>query len=157
LLEDRLDHAIRHAHRTGLLLAVIFIDLDEFKNVNDSLGHSVGDELLLQFTNRVRGCLREDDTLARLGGDEFIVLLPEMANIEHVLAVADRLIDTGSRPYEVQGHTLNVGSSLGISLYPEDGKTVGELINGADVAMYRSKRDGRNRYNLFSPKVHTSA
>ncbi|XKH00566.1 diguanylate cyclase [Marinobacter nauticus] len=157
LLEDRLDHAIRHAHRTGMLLAVIFIDLDEFKNVNDSLGHSVGDELLLQFTNRVRGCLREDDTLARLGGDEFIVLLPEMANIEHVLAVADRLIDTGSQPYEVQGHTLNVGASLGISLYPEDGKTVGELINGADVAMYRSKRDGRNRYNLFSPKVHTSA
>ena len=157
LLEDRLDHAIRHAHRTGLLLAVIFIDLDEFKNVNDSLGHSVGDELLLQFTNRVRGCLREDDTLARLGGDEFIVLLPEMANIEHVLAVADRLIDTGSRPYEVQGHTLNVGCSLGISLYPDDGKTVGELINGADVAMYRSKRDGRNRYHLFSPKVHTSA
>jgi diguanylate cyclase (GGDEF)-like protein/PAS domain S-box-containing protein len=157
LLEDRLDHAIRHAHRTGLLLAVIFIDLDEFKKVNDSLGHSVGDELLLQFTNRVRGCLREDDTLARLGGDEFIVLLPEMANIEHVLAVADRLIGAGSQPYEVQGHTLNVGSSLGISLYPEDGKTVGELINGADVAMYRSKRDGRNRYNLFSPKVHTSA
>jgi len=157
LLEDRLDHAIRHAHRTGLLLAVIFIDLDEFKKVNDSLGHSVGDELLLQFTNRVRGCLREDDTLARLGGDEFIVLLPEMANTEHVLAVADRIIDTGSRPYEVQGHTLNVGCSLGISLYPDDGKTVGELINGADVAMYRSKRDGRNRYHLFSPKVHTSA
>ena len=136
---------------------MIFIDLDEFKKVNDSLGHSVGDELLLQFTNRVRGCLREDDTLARLGGDEFIVLLPEMANTEHVLAVADRIIDTGSRPYEVQGHTLNVGCSLGISLYPDDGKTVGELINGADVAMYRSKRDGRNRYHLFSPKVHTSA
>ncbi len=157
LLEDRLDHAIRHAHRTGMLLAVIFLDLDEFKQVNDSLGHAVGDELLLQFTRRVRGCLREDDTLARLGGDEFIVLLPEMENLNHVVAVADRLIGINDQPYQVHGSSLKIGSSLGVSLYPEDGRTVGELINGADVAMYRSKRDGRNRYHLFNPKVSDTA
>lgn len=157
LLEDRLDHAIRHAHRTGMLLAVIFMDLDEFKEVNDSLGHAVGDELLLQFTHRVRSCLREDDTLARLGGDEFIVLLPEMENLDHVMAVAERLIGINDQPYLVHGNSLKIGSSLGVSLYPEDGSTVGELINGADVAMYRSKRDGRNRYHLFNPKVSDTA
>ena len=157
LLEDRLDHAIRHAHRTGMLLAVIFMDLDEFKDVNDSLGHSVGDELLLQFTKRVRSCLREDDTLARLGGDEFIVLLPEMENMDHVIAVIDRLITANDKPYQVDGNTLKVGTSIGVSLYPEDGQTVRELINGADVAMYRSKRDGRNRYHLFNPKVSSTA
>jgi len=125
--------------------------------VNDSLGHAVGDELLLQFTHRVRGCLREDDTLARLGGDEFIVLLPEMENLDHVMSVADRLIGINDQPYLVHGNSLKIGSSLGISLYPEDGSTVGELINGADVAMYRSKRDGRNRYHLFNPKVSDTA
>jgi diguanylate cyclase (GGDEF)-like protein/PAS domain S-box-containing protein len=157
LLEDRLEHAIRHAHRTGMLLAVIFMDLDEFKEVNDSLGHAVGDELLLQFTHRVRSCLREDDTLARLGGDEFIVLLPEMENLDHVMAVAERLIGINDQPYLAHGNSLKIGSSLGVSLYPEDGSTVGELINGADVAMYRSKRDGRNRYHLFNPKVSDTA
>ncbi|MBB5322411.1 diguanylate cyclase domain-containing protein [Marinobacter oulmenensis] len=153
LLEDRLDHAIRHAHRKAMQLAVIFMDLDEFKQVNDTLGHSVGDELLAQFTNRVRDCLREDDTLARLGGDEFIVLLPEMESIDHVLMVADRIIGVNAQPYKIGEEHVTIGTSLGISLYPDDGETVEELLNGADVAMYRSKRDGRNRYNLFDPDV----
>ncbi|MGC8119252.1 diguanylate cyclase domain-containing protein [Marinobacter sp. VGCF2001] len=157
LLEDRLDHAIRHAHRKELLLAVLFMDLDRFKEVNDTLGHAVGDELLLQFTARVKDCLREDDTLARLGGDEFIVLLPEMERLSDVVAVADRLIEANKRPYHIQGHQINVGSSLGISLYPADGVTVQELINGADIAMYQAKRDGRNRHQLFNPDVCQSA
>ncbi len=112
---------------------------------------------LLQFTARVKDCLREDDTLARLGGDEFIVLLPEMEQLSDVFAVADRLIEVNKRPYQINGNHINVGSSIGISLYPEDGTTVQELINGADIAMYRAKRDGRNRYKLFNPEVCQSA
>lgn len=151
LLEDRLEHAIRHAHRKEMLLAVMFMDLDRFKEVNDTLGHAVGDELLLQFTRRVHDCLREDDTLARLGGDEFIVLLPEMEALNDVLAVAERLIDINRTPYRINEHHVQIGSSIGVSLYPEDGTTVQELINGADIAMYRAKREGRNSYQLFKP------
>jgi diguanylate cyclase (GGDEF)-like protein/PAS domain S-box-containing protein len=157
LLEDRLEHAIRHAHRKEMLLAVMFMDLDRFKEVNDTLGHAVGDDLLLKFTTRVKDCLREDDTLARLGGDEFIVLLPEMERLSDVFAVADRLIEANKRPYQINGNQINVGSSIGISLYPEDGTTVQELINGADIAMYRAKREGRNRYKLFAPHTVESA
>lgn len=157
LLEDRLEHAIRHAHRKEMLLAVLFMDLDRFKEVNDTLGHAVGDELLLQFTQRVQGCLREDDTLARLGGDEFIVLLPELEKLDDVMLVADRLIDINRKPYQIDNHSVQVGSSIGISLYPRDGTTVQELINGADIAMYRSKRDGRNCYHLFTPEITQTA
>lgn len=157
LLEDRLDHAIRHAHRKDMLLAVMFIDLDRFKEVNDTLGHAVGDELLLQFTARVRNYLREDDTLARLGGDEFIVLLPELDKLSDVVQVAERLIELNRKPYIINNESIQIGSSIGISLYPEDGTTVQELLNGADIAMYRSKRDGRNQYHLFNPDVAQSA
>ena len=157
LLEDRLEHAIRHAHRKDMLLAVMFIDLDQFKEVNDTLGHAVGDELLLQFTSRVRDYLREDDTLARLGGDEFIVLLPELDKLSDVTQVAERLIELNRKPYVINNESIQVGSSIGISLYPEDGTTVQELLNGADIAMYRSKRDGRNQYHLFNPDVVQTA
>ncbi|MHA7852983.1 diguanylate cyclase domain-containing protein [Marinobacter shengliensis] len=157
LLEDRLEHAIRHAHRKDMLLAVMFIDLDQFKEVNDTLGHAVGDELLLQFTTRVRDYLREDDTLARLGGDEFIVLLPELDKLSDVIQVAERLIELNRNPYRINNDSIQIGSSIGISLYPEDGTTVQELLHGADIAMYRSKRDGRNQYHLFNPDVAETA
>jgi len=153
LLEDRLQHAIRHAHRTEMLLGVMFMDLDKFKEVNDTLGHATGDELLVQFTARVRSCLREDDTLARLGGDEFIVLLPEMDSPDTVVKVAERLVAASAPPYAINGHSLTVSTSIGISLYPADGKTTEELINGADIAMYQAKQAGRNRYQFFNPKT----
>lgn len=153
LLEDRLEHAIRHAHRRGSLLAVMFMDLDHFKHVNDRLGHAAGDELLLQFTNRVQSCLREDDTLARLGGDEFIVLLPDLEQVNDAYQVAERLIARNQEPYHINGEALRVGSSIGISLYPQDGTTSSELLQGADIAMYRAKQDGRNLFRLFSPAV----
>ena len=151
LLEDRLDHAIRHAHRKELMLAVLFIDLDHFKEINDTLGHAVGDELLVQFTRRVQQCLREDDTLGRLGGDEFVVLLPEMDQLDDVTAVAQRLIEINATPYVINGRALTIGASIGVSVYPDDGTTVEELLHGADAAMYRSKRDGRNLFSLVSP------
>ena len=157
LFLEQLDAAIDQNKRLNRTVALLFLDLDRFKEVNDTLGHAVGDDLLLQFTTRVKDCLREDDTLARLGGDEFIVLLPEMERLSDVFAVADRLIEANKRPYQINGNQINVGSSIGISLYPEDGTTVQELINGADIAMYRAKREGRNRYKLFAPHTVESA
>ncbi|WP_341582150.1 diguanylate cyclase domain-containing protein [Marinobacter metalliresistant] len=157
LLEDRLEHAIRHAHRRSSLLAVMFMDLDHFKGVNDRLGHAAGDELLLQFTSRVQSCLREDDTLARLGGDEFIVLLSDLEHLDDVYRVAERLIARNHEPYHINGESLNVGSSIGISLYPRDGITASELLQGADIAMYRAKQDGRNLFRLFNPAVAEDA
>ncbi|MGM0767293.1 MAG: diguanylate cyclase domain-containing protein [Pseudomonadota bacterium] len=157
LLEDRLEHAIRHAHRKGMLLAVMFMDLDHFKQVNDTLGHATGDELLLQFTRRVHDVLREDDTLARLGGDEFIVLLPEMDTVDDVLRVARRLIAQTGEPFDIEGHRVQIGASVGISLYPDDGATATDLLQAADIAMYRAKRDGRNGFHLFNPQVMESA
>lgn len=153
LMEDRLEHAIRHAHRRSSLLAVMFMDLDHFKKVNDRLGHAAGDELLVQFTRRVQGCLREDDTLARLGGDEFIVLLPDLEQLDDAYQVAERLIARNQEPYRINGEALTVGSSIGMSLYPRDGTTASELLQGADIAMYRAKKDGRNLFRSFSPAI----
>ncbi|WP_404298375.1 EAL domain-containing protein [Halomonas sp.] len=154
LLEDRLALAIRHAHRQQQRLAVIFIDLDHFKQVNDTLGHAVGDELLLQVAERLQAKLREDDTLARLGGDEFLVLLSELDGLEEVTRVARRLIDAISQPFDVLGNTFRMGCSLGISLYPEDGTTADTLVRSADTAMYRAKREGRNTYRLFRAEMN---
>jgi diguanylate cyclase (GGDEF)-like protein/PAS domain S-box-containing protein len=154
LLEDRLALAIHHARRQNQRLAVIFIDLDHFKQVNDSLGHAVGDELLLCVSRRLHARLRENDTLARLGGDEFIVLLNEVEEIDHVTLVARRLIEAISAPFELRGKTLRVGCSLGIGLYPDDAASPEALIHCADAAMYQAKQEGRNTYRLFRPDTH---
>ncbi|MDI5922788.1 EAL domain-containing protein [Halomonas sp. LR5S13] len=154
LLEDRLELAILHAHRHQQRLAVIFLDLDHFKQVNDALGHAVGDELLLKVSQRLRGHLREDDTLARQGGDEFIVLLNEVEEVDDVTRVARRLVESVSSPFEVGGQIFRVGCSLGISLYPDDGAKVETLVRHADAAMYRAKQEGRNTYRLFRAEMH---
>ena len=152
LLEDRLEHAIRHAHRKQQMLAVMFIDLDHFKTVNDTHGHAVGDQLLTELARRLRSCLREDDTLARLGGDEFIVLLPELDNVDHACRVASRLIEVNARPYRHGDTLLPIGSSIGISLYPIDGENAETLMQAADEAMYQAKAAGRNRFRLSGPE-----
>ncbi|MBB3190308.1 EAL domain-containing protein [Halomonas cerina] len=154
LLEDRLALAIRHARRQHRRLAVIFLDLDHFKQVNDSLGHALGDDLLLKVSRRLRGQLREDDTLARLGGDKFIVLVNELIEIDEATRVARRLIESVSAPFEVGGHLFRVGCSLGISVYPDDGDGVETLVRHADAAMYRAKQEGRNTYRLFRAEMH---
>ena len=148
LLDDRLQHAIRHAHRKQQMLAVMFVDLDHFKAVNDSHGHAAGDHLLTEIAGRLQSCLREDDTLARLGGDEFIVLLPELDSSEHAIRVAHRLIEANARPYRCGDALLRVGSSIGISLYPLDGETADALMERADEAMYQAKAAGRNQFRL---------
>lgn len=138
------------------MLAVMFLDLDHFKAVNDTCGHATGDELLVQFTRRVQECLREDDTLARLGGDEFIVLLPEVDTLDDVHRISRRLLARTGTPFRINDRDIHLGMSVGISMYPADGTTVEELLNRADVAMYHSKRDGRNRYRLFDTDTDTA-
>lgn len=158
LLEDRLEHAIRHAHRKQQLLAVMFVDLDHFKAVNDTYGHAAGDQLLTEIAGRLQSCLREDDTLARLGGDEFIVLLPELDSADHARRVASRLIEVNARAYHCDNVVLRVGASIGVSLYPLDGETAESLMQAADGAMYRAKSAGRNQFRLTEPDpVHTDA
>ena len=150
LLEDRLEHALRHAHRHQQRLAVLFIDLDHFKQVNDSLGHAAGDELLLEVSKRMAMRLREDDTLARLGGDEFIVLLPDLRDADEVTAIARRLLEAVGQPVSLSNQQFRVGCSLGISLFPDDASNAQQLLQHADAAMYRAKQEGRNTYRLFS-------
>ncbi|MDV2856793.1 EAL domain-containing protein [Oceanimonas sp. CAM02] len=154
LLEDRLELAIRHANRNKQHLALIFLDLDHFKQVNDTLGHAAGDELLLDVSRRIRIRLREDDTLARLGGDEFIVLLPELNEPEEASRVAQRLIDTIAEPFKIGPHEFRIGCSLGVSLYPDDAGSAEQLLHQADAAMYQAKQEGRNDYRLFSKHMN---
>lgn len=154
LLEDRLELAIRHAHRNQSRLAVIFVDLDHFKEVNDALGHAFGDELLVMMAERLQLRLREDDTLARLGGDEFLVLLPDLEEVDEVTRVARRLVEAVSEPCVLEGQEFRIGCSLGISLYPDDATTAESLIHNADVAMYRAKQEGRNGYRLYRNEMN---
>ena len=154
LLEDRLSLAIRHARRNERRLALIFIDLDHFKQVNDSLGHGAGDELLLRVSRRLQEGLRDDDTLARLGGDEFLVLLPDLAEIDEATRIARRLLEAVGEPFLLEGQQFRIGCSMGVSIYPDDGTSAKTLIHNADAAMYRAKDEGRNSYRLYRADLH---
>ena len=157
LFHDRLSMAVVHAHRHGGMLAVMFVDLDRFKTVNDTLGHAAGDELLEVVASRLAGCLREDDSVARIGGDEFLVLLPEVEAFAPVADVAQRVIDVLAEPIRLCGRELVLGCSIGVSFYPNDGLEGDELVRHADIAMYRAKQRGRNTYALFTPAMHEAA
>ncbi len=151
LLRDRLGLAISQAKREREMLAVMFLDLDRFKNVNDTLGHMIGDELLQQVSNRLRSCVREGDTLARFGGDEFALLLPKINHSrEDVESIAEKIINVLKQPFSVDGHELYVSTSIGISLYPQDGINMDTLIKNADIAMYHVKGQGKNGYQFYS-------
>ncbi|WP_221090974.1 sensor domain-containing protein [Deinococcus aquaedulcis] len=154
LLRDRVSQAISRARRQGTRFAVLFLDLDHFKNVNDSLGHHVGDELLKAISARLRGVLRASDTVSRQGGDEFIVLLPDMREADHVEHVIAKLTEAVTAPYQVAGHHLEVGFSVGVALYPDDGESTDVLLQHADAAMYRAKAEGRGRHRFFSRALH---
>jgi len=153
LFHDRLQHAMVRAARTGEQLAVIFIDLDRFKNVNDTLGHHVGDELLKQVANTLSGCLRDGDTLARLGGDEFIVLLESVDGERGARLVAEKLMRLFEQPALVSSYELFVTGSVGISLFPQDASDLNVLVRNADVAMYQAKARGRNGYAFYAPSM----
>jgi diguanylate cyclase (GGDEF)-like protein/PAS domain S-box-containing protein len=158
LLHSRLEHALERADRHHQQVAVLFVDLDRFKNVNDSLGHPVGDELLEALARRLRERLREDDTLGRLGGDEFLVLLENLERPEDAVGVAQTLIELLEQPFTLpSGHEVYVGASIGISLYPGDGSSVTELIKHADVALYQAKEQGRNTTCFYTPTLTAAA
>lgn len=150
LLNQRLKQALNKARNYGSSLAILFMDLDHFKEVNDTLGHPVGDKLLQAVAKRVGERLRELDTLGRLGGDEFLVLLEHSVSRESAARVADKIIQSLTEPFSLDGHEIRIGVSIGISLYPDDGDTTDDLVKHADIAMYRAKEGGRNNYQYFS-------
>lgn len=156
LFKDHLELAIAQARRHQHMLALMFLDLDRFKVVNDTLGHAVGDRLLIEVAIRLKGCLREDDTLARLGGDEFTLLLPHISHRENAIRAADKIIQAFAAPFQVDGHELHVPMSIGIALYPEHGDAMEILIKNADIAMYDSKAKGRNQFQIYDPEMSVS-
>ena len=152
LFKDRLGLAVIQAKRKQTELAVMFIDLDRFKLVNDTLGHVKGDELLQQATRRLKGCLRKGDTLARQGGDEFTIVLPELRDRDDARVIADKFLETLQEPFDLDGHEVHISASIGIAIYPSDGESIDELLRHADIAMYQVKALGKNGHSFY----HTS-
>ncbi|HUN94589.1 MAG TPA: EAL domain-containing protein [Burkholderiaceae bacterium] len=148
---------LSHAHRSKLNVGVLFLDLDRFKQANDTLGHAVGDVLLQHAAERIKRNVREGDTVARLGGDEFTVVLGNLASVRDAGNVARQLIKALSRPFEIEGHTIYVGASVGIAIYPNDGIDGADLLKKADTAMYRAKDEGRNRFAYYEEKMNVEA
>ncbi|HEU5162315.1 MAG TPA: PAS domain S-box protein, partial [Thermoanaerobaculia bacterium] len=157
LFKDRLTVAISHAYRDKFKLAVLFLDLDHFKVINDSLGHNIGDRLLQELAKRIRAALRDSDTVARLGGDEFTVLLPQIRDTEAAVEVGRKLLETIRQPLNIEGHDFEVTTSIGVSTFPDDGADAETLIKNADTAMYMAKEDGRDKCQVFSAAASARA
>lgn len=151
---DRLAHLITEAKRNNDLIALIFVDLDDFKKVNDSLGHETGDKLLISVSKRLEGLVREQDTAGRLGGDEFILILGGLHELDDAQSIAENIINNFRIPFIIDGRDIVLTLSLGISVFPNDGDTASELLRKSDSAMYRSKEDGRNAYNFFTEEMN---
>lgn len=156
LLQDRISHAIERAKRDQYQNALFFLDLDRFKQINDTLGHNIGDQLLCVVAERISSSIRKEDTLARLGGDEFVVLLEEV-NSDNIVLIAHKIIDAINQPMELSGHSIQLSASIGIAMYPDDGTDVIELMKNADTAMYASKNAGRNQYSFFDAEMNERA
>ena len=153
LFRDRVEHAVRCAERDMTLLPVMFIDLDRFKDINDTLGHQVGDQLLERASERLSSLIRNGDTIARLGGDEFMVLIDGVTNVDGVARLAAVLIESFDSPFVIDEHELFVTASIGIAVYPNDASNIDDLFRAADTAMYRAKAEGRNAYQMFNAEM----
>ena len=153
LLTERVEHALHLAQRDGTRFAILFLDLDRFKQINDSLGHLFGDRVLIEVAQRLKGCLRQTDTLSRLGGDEFVIHLHE-ADARAAEVTAQRILDALGRPIELDGMNFTVSCSMGIAMQPEDGRTLDELIKHADTAMYRVKERGKGNFRFYQPQMN---
>ncbi|MET0210713.1 MAG: EAL domain-containing protein, partial [Burkholderiaceae bacterium] len=153
LFKDRLGLAVIQAKRKQTELAVMFIDLDRFKLVNDTLGHVKGDELLQQVAGRLKECLRKGDTLARQGGDEFTIVLPELRDRDDARQVADKFLDCLHLPFDLDGHEVHISASIGIAIYPGHGESIDELLRHADIAMYQVKGQGKNGHAFYDPSM----
>jgi len=157
LLQDRIEQALVHDARSQMHMAVLFIDLDHFKTINDSLGHDIGDLLLQAVAERLLTCVRSEDTVARQGGDEFIVVLNSIAESLDAAKVAQKILDALVRPYYIHKNELHIGGSIGIAVFPEDGTNAETLLKNGDVAMYHAKENGRNNYQFFTDELNKSA
>jgi len=157
LFMDRLSQALTRCRRYGKSLAVMFVDLDHFKSVNDTLGHTAGDELLLEMSRRLRACIRDDDTVARLGGDEFTIILSELRHPEDAANVAEKILESIEQPLSIAETPIEISASIGIALYPVDGHDAEALLRNADSAMYRAKEAGRNTYQLCTDEMKRRA
>ncbi|PQO94398.1 two-component system response regulator [Massilia phosphatilytica] len=153
LFKDRLGLAVIQAKRKQTELAVMFIDLDRFKLVNDTLGHVKGDELLQQAAGRLKECLRKGDTLARQGGDEFTIVLPELRDRDDARMVADKFLEVLQEPFDLDGHAVHISASIGIAVYPTHGESIDELLRHADIAMYQIKGQGKNGHAFYDPSM----
>jgi len=154
LFHDRLQQAVAQAERGGSRAAILCLDLDHFKDVNDTLGHSAGDELLKQVTQRLRSLLRKSDTLARLGGDEFAIVQTSTDNPEDAAGLAQRIIEAVAQPFLLNGHDVSIGSSVGITIFPDDHRSADHLLRNADLALYRAKSDGRGTFCFFEEDMN---
>jgi diguanylate cyclase (GGDEF)-like protein len=157
LLNDRVNQAIELARRKGNQLAVLFLDLDRFKDINDSLGHAIGDKVLLKVAEWLLACVRRSDTVCRHGGDEFVVLLSEIDHAEHAALSARKLLTALAMPLSISEHELHLNASVGISIYPDDGQDAETLIKSADTAMYHAKRNGPNNFQFFKQDMNVRA
>ncbi len=157
MLHDRLERALRRAKRNESCVGLIFLDLDGFKWVNDTLGHDVGDQLLVQVADRLRQCVRQQDTVARLGGDEFTVIVDDIEHTKDVLRIAEKMLEVLRVPYALGGTTRHLSGSAGLTLYPDDGSDVQTLLRNADIAMYQAKQLGKDRAQFYAPHMQTRA
>ncbi len=154
---EHLSTALANARRNQTQVAVMFLDLDRFKNINDTLGHGIGDQLLQSFAQRLQSCLRAGDTVARWGGDEFTVLLPQIRNAQEAALVGKRVLGSLKHAFQLEEHELYVRTSIGIALYPQDGEDSETLLKDADAALYAAKQRGRNNYRFYSPTLNSEA
>jgi len=157
LLQDRMSQAIAHADRNDQMLAILFIDLDRFKNINDSLGHNIGDTVLKAAGERLIDCVREVDTIARLGGDEFVVMLTGIDRREDITVVANKALEAIAKPFTIDSYELFFTASIGISIYPKDGEDEQALLKNADTAMYRAKEGGKNRFEFYTDVMNAAS
>jgi len=154
---DRLNHSILQAKRENLHVGILFVDIDHFKVVNDTMGHNAGDQVIIQVAERLRNCVRDSDTVARFGGDEFIFLLSEVADVIDCKVVAEKILNVASEKYVIDGKEFYLGASVGIAIYPDDGEDANNLVRNADVAMYKAKDAGRNAYQFYSSEFNQHA
>jgi diguanylate cyclase (GGDEF)-like protein/PAS domain S-box-containing protein len=151
LFSDRLSQATTNAHANDGYAALLYVDLDRFKHINDSLGHAIGDKLLQTVARRLLGCVRSTDTVSRQGGDEFVVLLPDIVHINDAVTCAEKVLGALEAPYQIGEHELRLSASIGVAIFPDDAKEAEALLRCADFAMYQAKYHGRNNYKLFNP------
>jgi diguanylate cyclase (GGDEF)-like protein len=157
LFRDRLVQAMARSKRMNQPIGLMLLDLDRFKTVNDTFGHDMGDELLKAVTERLKVCVREVDTVARMGGDEFTIILEGVSSEQNILVVAKRITESIAAPFELKGHHISIGISIGITIYPHDDHPIDELLKHADTAMYRAKQQGGSAFHLHKAAGTDSA